>query len=138
MNRAANRAFRPIQKHIDARNIAMDEADGSQRGKNAVEILPSDQYINVLRIPHRLLIDPRNPRGDGIAADDHIGNPRLLQGRSCATGPLSDGFHGGVHPFPGEILERNDGHTKSFQSLLANPLFDCSVSLRIWQGCGED
>jgi hypothetical protein len=90
----------------------MDETDGLEHGDDAGEILASDQDINVLGVPHGLLIDASDPRGDGIAADDNIGNARLLQGRSRATGPLSDSFHGGAHPFPGEVLEYNDSHTR--------------------------
>ena len=88
----------PVEEHVDPLDVPEHEAGLRQRLLRGLEIRSVQQDIDVLSIPHRRFIHPRNPGRDGVASDDRIGNPGAFQGGGGTLQSLSHSFHGPHHP----------------------------------------
>jgi hypothetical protein len=70
-----------------------------------------------------------------MATHHSMPDSRSIQGCGYTARSFSHGIHGGDHPFPGEVVELDGGHTKYSRSILslakpattglAEPVFDC-------------
>lgn len=107
MDGVSRAAVGHVDKTVDAHEFVMLEADRLQCHLDGVEVGTADQNIHVLRVADSRSINSRDPRGDGIASGNRVGDFRLFQCSGGSTGSFTDGFHGFDHPFPGEVLKFN-------------------------------
>ena len=61
-----------VEKHIDARRVPVDEANGFERGAGMVQIFPPEKNINVARVTDGGAVHARDPFGDRVSAGDRI------------------------------------------------------------------
>jgi len=100
VNRTTHGTLWSVEEQIDARDVLVNETDGLEFGDDPVEILPQDEQIDILGVPHGFLIDAGDPCGHGMSSHDNVGNSRLLKRPCRTTCPLSNILHGRDHPFP--------------------------------------
>ena len=72
MNCGGGSAFGPIQKHIHAEAVAMDEPRRFESRFRGSQVLSADQNIDVARVADGVFIDAADPLRDGIAAAELI------------------------------------------------------------------
>ena len=128
VNRASAPTLAVRPRRVDAVDVLMDEADRAKFGDHPIEIVPFDEQVHVLGVPHRLLIGPGNPRGHGVASDDDVGDSRPPERACCATSSLSNVFHGRDHPFPGEILQNDIRHAVALASRIVPATLPASTA----------
>lgn len=103
VNGIAELPVRPVEEHIDPRRVPVPKPDGFESRSGRVEVLPPQQGVDVLRVPHRCRVVPGHPRGDGIVIDDRVGNTSLVErGRRLQESPPNP-FHGSHHSFEGRL-----------------------------------
>ena len=79
MNCIAGLGVWPIQKHVDTLGVTVNKACVCERHFDAFKVGATDQNIDIARDADRRLIDARHPGGDGIAADDGVGNSGIFE-----------------------------------------------------------
>jgi hypothetical protein len=87
----------------------MYEANAAQRRARSLEVFTTDQEIDIGCVPDSLGINACHPGSDGVAADDGVGDRSLRERSGSPAGTFANGVHGGNHPVPGEVFQR-DGH----------------------------
>jgi len=112
--RTASRGFAaaPSKEEVDTRGPPIDEASALHCRLGSLKVAPADQNVDILRVTDGRAIDGRNPRGDGVAADDGVGHPAGLKRFRCPHESLTDQFHGVHHPLQevkGAVRRRRHG-----------------------------
>ncbi len=102
VNGITSLGLRSVEKEIDLRYVSVLKADGFESGLHCVKVASSNQQIDILGVPDRRFIDARDPGGDGVAADDGIGNSYTLKSAGRAEESFADAFHGPFHSIEGK------------------------------------
>jgi hypothetical protein len=99
MHGATCAAFRPIEKHVDPGGMSMNKSRLGERYFGTFEILAPQCQVHVLSKSHGLRIDLLDPRHDGIAANDRVGDACGVQRRGCSQKSVMDILHCSAAPF---------------------------------------
>src|SRR5262249_51725135 len=92
MDSAAGFALRAVDKCIDAQEFAIDKADSFKTRFRGSKVRTPDQDIDITRISNSLLVNPGDPLGDGVAADDSVPNFGRVEGSCGSTQSFFDLF----------------------------------------------
>ena len=84
----------PVEERVNAGDVPIDETSGFESRLGRVQIGAKDQQVHVLGKAHGRLIDAPHPRGNRIAPDYSVGDPRVFQRCGCAQQAVFDEFHG--------------------------------------------
>ena len=84
----------------------MDESGLPEGLRRGLEIRSTKDDIDILRIANRGFVHPRHPGRHGVAANDGVGDIRLLQRTGGTEEPAAHLFHGPDHPFQGDLADR--------------------------------
>lgn len=101
-----------VEEHVEAVGVAVEEAGGFEGGCGGGE----DVYV--LGVAHGGFVDARDPEGDGVAADDGVGDVVGLEGGGGSQEALAHFFHGVHHPVEGKFSEIH-GHDSYYDSILS-------------------
>jgi len=74
MNALRAFAVGTVKKYCHIHYLVADETNRTQRFGRSVEIFEIHQQVNIACISYGAAVDRCNPNGDGIAANDCIGN----------------------------------------------------------------
>ena len=110
VNRLARLGIRAIEKDVQTGGVAIDKTSRFQSGFRGRQILPADQYVDVLGIPHSGFINARNPERNGIVTSYGIRNVPSAQSGGRPEKTLAHFLHSVDHPFE---REWPDGHDHS-------------------------
>lgn len=88
--------FRSIEKNGNVHDIGINEPDPGQCVLDCFKVNTSNHQIHIAREADGFRFHLRNPGGDGVAANDDVGNTGLFQSGRRAQQTLLD-FLNGVH-----------------------------------------
>ena len=60
-------ALRSVDEGIEVEKFVVNKPGRFETGSRRVKVRSSDQYINITRITDGILINPRDPLGDGVS-----------------------------------------------------------------------
>ena len=85
MDRVSGFRVRAIEKQVEARDMSINETRRFESRLDRVQIRTQDKDLHILREPHGRLINAPHPGRDRVAADDGVGDSRVLERRRRAV-----------------------------------------------------
>jgi hypothetical protein len=98
MHRIPKLRLRPIEKHVDARYVPVNEAGRGQRSGRGLQVDAPKQQINILGVSHRRRIHRGNPCCNRVAPGYGISDTSPFQGSGRAQQSFPHPLHGMHHP----------------------------------------
>src|SRR5438552_15164579 len=98
MNGVASARLWTIQKHVHARDIAVNESERLHRAFGRFKISAAEQDVHVLRISYGRPINSCYPRGYRIVFSDGVWNLGGLECRYRTQKSISHALHSLHHP----------------------------------------
>src|SRR3569623_1619303 len=96
--------LRPVQKHIDAEALAINEAGWRKSSFHELQVGAANQDIDIPRVANGPFIDSADPLGNRVATDHCVRDASLFERSSRTVQPLLHPFGCHERPFPA----RND------------------------------